>query len=60
MVRDRRHEVMSLKRLNDGAWQLWCGCGSIFTEDTVAKVTNSHADHVIHAHHLEIYGEDKP
>jgi hypothetical protein len=50
---------MSMKRLPDGSWQLWCGCGSIFTSETVHRVTSLHADHTIGAHHLETYGVDK-
>jgi hypothetical protein len=50
---------MSLKRLRDGSWQLFCGCRSVFTSETLAGVTNSHADHRIGEHHLEVYGVDK-
>lgn len=58
MVVDHRHDVMSLKRLVDGSWQLWCGCRHIFTDVTLASVTASHSEHVINEHHKEVYGEE--
>ena len=59
MTEDQTHHVNSLKRLGDGTWQLWCRCGSVFTNETVARVTNLHVDHVIEHHHAEVYGADK-
>lgn len=60
MTVDHSHDVNSLKRLVDGSWQLWCRCGSVFTENTVAAITADHAEHIMKAHHAEVYGEDKP
>lgn len=59
MSEDQTHHVNSLKRLGDGTWQLWCRCGSVFTADTVVRVTNLHGDHTISKHHKESYGVDK-
>ena len=58
-MRDRAHLVTSLKRLVDGTWQLWCSCSRVFTAETVSKVTNLHADHIIGEHEKEVYGVDK-
>ena len=59
MPADHTHDVMSLKRLRDGSWQLWCGCRTVFTNDTLDGVTRLHGDHTIGEHHLEVYGVDK-
>ena len=58
MARDHRHDCMSLKRIADDTWQLWCGCGTIITAKTVAAVTNLHSDHTIGEYRKEIYGAD--
>lgn len=59
MTLEHQHDCMSMKRLPDGSWQLWCGCGSIFTSETVHRVTSLHADHTISEHHKESYGVEK-
>ncbi len=59
MTVDHIHDCMSLKRVLDGSWQLWCGCGTICTGTTVSKVTRAHQDHIIRTHLAEVYGEDK-
>lgn len=60
MAVDHSHDVNALKRLVDGSWQLWCRCGTICTERTVAKVTVAHAEHIMGEHIKDIYGEDAP
>ena len=59
MPGDPHHPVTSLKRLSDGTWQLWCGCRSVFTSETVSRVTHLHSDHIIRNHLDECYGADK-
>ena len=58
-MRDHRHDCMSLKRINDGTWQLWCGCGALISGETVSRVTDAHAEHTMRSHLDETYGAGK-